>query len=109
MAREKVKNRDVLSFFNLINCIIIDFYCLDLSFIVREYVYIKKEELCMKQEILKRLEIEVNACKRYAKNSVKKAKIGKVGLAINFLDIAVTAKNVPIDFMMNFGKYQTTN
>lgn len=28
----------------------------------------------MKHEILKRLEIEVNACKRYAENSVKKAK-----------------------------------
>lgn len=46
----------------------------------------------MKQEILERLEIEVNACKRYAENSVKKAKKGKVGSAINFLDIAVTAK-----------------
>lgn len=46
----------------------------------------------MKQEILQRLEIEVNACKRYAENSVKKAKKGKVGSAINFLDIAVTAK-----------------
>lgn len=63
----------------------------------------------MKQEILQRLEIEVNACKRYAENSVKKAKKGKVGSAINFLDIAVTAKNVPIDFMMNFGKYHTAN
>ena len=28
----------------------------------------------MKQEILERLEIEVNACKRYAENSVKKQK-----------------------------------
>ena len=46
----------------------------------------------MKQEILQRLETEVNACKSYAENSVKKAKKGKVGSAINFLDIAVTAK-----------------
>ncbi|SMB93809.1 hypothetical protein SAMN00017477_2139 [Peptoniphilus asaccharolyticus DSM 20463] len=91
MAREKIKNRDVLSLFNLINCIIIDFHCLDLSLIVREYVYIKKGELCMKQEILERIETEVNACKRYAENSVKK---GKVGSAINFLDIAVTAKKM---------------
>lgn len=28
----------------------------------------------MKQEILERLEAEVNACKRYAENTVKKAK-----------------------------------
>lgn len=63
----------------------------------------------MRREILERLETEVNACKRYAENSVKKVKKGKVGSAINFLDIAVTAKNVLIDFMMNFGKYQTAN
>ena len=64
----------------------------------------------MKKEILERLEIEVNACKKYAENSVKKAKKkGKVGSAINFLDIAVTAKNVPIDFMLNFGKYHMAN
>ncbi|WP_235860757.1 transcriptional regulator [Peptoniphilus porci] len=41
---------------------------------------------------MERLETEVNACKRYAENSVKKVKKGKVGSAINFLDIAVTAK-----------------
>ncbi|OLR65181.1 transcriptional regulator [Peptoniphilus porci] len=46
----------------------------------------------MKQEILERLETEVKACKRYAENGVKKAKEGKIGLAINFLDIAQTAK-----------------
>ena len=46
----------------------------------------------MKQEIFERLDTEVNACKRYAENSVKKAKKGKFGLAIDFLDIAVTAK-----------------
>ena len=63
----------------------------------------------MKKEILERLETEVSACKRYAENSVKKANKGKVGSTINFLDIAVTTKNVPIDFMMNFGKYQTAN
>lgn len=28
----------------------------------------------MKQEILERLEAEINACKRYAENTVKKAK-----------------------------------
>lgn len=28
----------------------------------------------MKQEVLEILEIEVNACKRYAENSIKKAK-----------------------------------
>ena len=39
----------------------------------------------------------------------KQKKKGKVGSAINFLDIAVTAKNVPIDFMLNFGKYHMAN
>jgi|GEM_PF-3102661 hypothetical protein len=63
----------------------------------------------MKQEILERLETEVNACKRYAEDSDKKVKKGKVGSAINFLDIAVTAKNVSIDFMMNFGMYNMAN
>lgn len=43
------------------------------------------------------------------KTQLKKLKKGKVGTAINFLDIAVTAKNVPIDFMMNFVRYQTAN
>ena len=62
----------------------------------------------MKQKILERLETEVNACKRYAENSVKKAK-KEMWSAINFLGIAVTAKNVLIDFMMNFVKYQTAN
>lgn len=33
----------------------------------------------MKKEILQRLEIEVNACKKYSENSVKKTKKGKVG------------------------------
>lgn len=42
----------------------------------------------MKQELLERLETEVKVCKRYAENGVKKAKEGKIGLAINFLDIA---------------------
>ena len=46
----------------------------------------------MKQKILERLKAEVNASKRYAENWVKKAKKGKVGSAINFLDIAVKAK-----------------
>ena len=66
MAREKVKNIDVLSLFNLINFIIIDIHRLDSSFIVRKYVYIKKGESCMKQEIFERLDTEVNVCKRYA-------------------------------------------
>mgnify|MGYP006889976658 CR=1 FL=1 len=38
------------------------------------------------------------------KTQLKSKKV-KVGSAINFVDIAVTAKKVPIDFMMNFGKY----
>ena len=46
----------------------------------------------MKQEILERLQTEVKACKRYAESSIKKAKEGKIGSAINLLDIAVTAK-----------------
>lgn len=46
----------------------------------------------MKQEILERLETEVNACKRYAGSSVKKAKKERFWLAINFLYIVVTAK-----------------
>lgn len=46
----------------------------------------------MKKETLKRLAIEVKACKRYAESSIKKAKEGKIGSAINLLDIAQTAK-----------------
>lgn len=46
----------------------------------------------MKQELLQRLETEVKACKRYAENSIKKAKEKNIGSAINFLDIANTAK-----------------
>lgn len=46
----------------------IAFNWLDLSFIVREYVYSKKGELSMKQKILERLETEVNTCKRYTEN-----------------------------------------
>lgn len=46
----------------------------------------------MKKEILERLETEVKACKRYTESSIKKAKEGKNGSAINLLDIANTAK-----------------
>lgn len=46
----------------------------------------------MKQELLERLEAEVKVCKKYAENGVKKAKEGKIGAAINLLDIAGTAK-----------------
>ena len=46
----------------------IAFNWLDLSFIVREYVYSKKGDLSMKQKILERLIAEVNASKRYAEN-----------------------------------------
>ena len=38
----------------------------------------------MKQEILERLETEVNACKRYAENSVKKAKKEKLEQPLTF-------------------------
>lgn len=46
----------------------------------------------MKKELLKRLETEVKACKRYAENSIKMAKEGRIGSAINLLEIANTAK-----------------
>lgn len=46
----------------------------------------------MKKETLQRLANEVKACKRYAEGSIKKAKEGKIGSAINLLDIAQTAK-----------------
>lgn len=59
----------------------------------------------MKQKILERLKAEVNASKRYAENWVKKAKKEKLDQPLTFLDIAVIAKNVLIDFIMNFGKY----
>lgn len=45
----------------------------------------------MKKEILERLETEVKACKRYAESSIKKAKEGMIGSAINLLEIAQTA------------------
>lgn len=46
----------------------------------------------MKKELLQRLETEVKACKRYTENSIRKAQEGKIGAAINLLDIANTAK-----------------
>lgn len=46
----------------------------------------------MKKDLLERLEAEVKACKRYAESSIKKSKEGKIGAAINLLDIAGTAK-----------------
>ena len=46
----------------------------------------------MKKDLLERLEAEVKACKRYAESSIKKSKEGKIGEAINLLDIAGTAK-----------------
>lgn len=45
----------------------------------------------MKKDLLERLETEVKACKRYAENSIKKSKEGKIGAAISLLDIAGTA------------------
>ncbi len=60
-------------------------------------------------DILERLETEVNACKRYAENSIKNAKKGKVGSAINFLDMAVIAKKyadrLHVEFLeVSYGK-----
>ncbi len=46
----------------------------------------------MKQEILERLKIEVKACKKYTESSIKKSKEGRIGSAIDFLEIAITAK-----------------
>ncbi|MDY3006317.1 transcriptional regulator [Anaerococcus porci] len=46
----------------------------------------------MKKDLLERLETEVKACKRYVENSIKKSKEGKIGAAVNLLDIAGTAK-----------------
>lgn len=84
MARWKVKSRDVLSLFNLINCRMIAFNWLDLSFIVREYVYSKKGDLSMKQKILERVKAEVNASKIYTENWVKKAKKEKLDQPLTF-------------------------
>lgn len=39
-----------------------------------------------------RLEVEIRACKRYAEKVAEQAREGKIGKAINFLDIAQTAK-----------------
>lgn len=52
----------------------------------------EEKEQTMKQEIVKRLETEVEACKRYAENAIIKAKERKIGSAINLLDMAQTAK-----------------
>lgn len=46
----------------------------------------------MGKETLQRLEREVKACKHYTANAIRKADDGKVGAAINMLDIAQTAK-----------------
>lgn len=46
----------------------------------------------MKKEILEKLEIEVKACKKYTESSIKKSKEGRIESAINFLEIAITAK-----------------
>ena len=51
-----------------------------------------KEEETMKKELFKRLEIEVKACKRYTERAVENAREGKIGTAINNLEIANTAK-----------------
>ena len=45
-----------------------------------------------KKEALKGLEIETRAAKKYARLAFEKASEGKRGVAINFLDIATTAK-----------------
>lgn len=45
-----------------------------------------------KHEALKGLESEMKVCRKYAKASEEKAKEGKIGVAINLLDIAQTAK-----------------
>lgn len=46
----------------------------------------------MEKELLQRLEHEVKACKHYTANAIRKAGDGKVGAAINMLDIAQMAK-----------------
>lgn len=46
----------------------------------------------MKKETLQRLEREVKACKHYTANAIRKAKEGKIGAAINMLDIAQMAR-----------------
>lgn len=46
----------------------------------------------MKQDLVKRLQIETENCKRYARNAAKKAKEKKIGAAINLFDIAKMAK-----------------
>ena len=46
----------------------------------------------MKKELLERLETEIKACKKYTENSIKRAREGKRSQAIEFYDIARTAK-----------------
>lgn len=46
----------------------------------------------MKKETLQRLDREVKACKHYTANAIRKAEEGKIGAAINMLDIAQMAK-----------------
>lgn len=46
----------------------------------------------MEKEILQRLTREVKACKHYTANAIRKAEEGKIGAAINMLDIAQMAK-----------------
>lgn len=46
----------------------------------------------MEKEILQRLTREVKACKHYTANAIRKAEEGKVGAAINMLDIAQMAE-----------------
>lgn len=46
----------------------------------------------MEKEILQRLTHEVKACKHYTATAIRKADDGKVGAAINMLDIAQMAE-----------------
>lgn len=46
----------------------------------------------MKQDLVQRLQIETEACKKYARSAAKKAKEQKIGSAINLFDIAKMAK-----------------
>lgn len=63
----------------------------------------------MEKEILQRLTREVKACKHYTANAIRKADDGKVGAAINMLDIAQMAEACAMQAHEEFWKVSKGN
>lgn len=63
----------------------------------------------MKKETLQRLDREVKACKHYTANAIRKAEEGKIGAAINMLDIAQMAKACAMQAHEEFWKVSKGN